>query len=250
MSSSKPKLSVITTVYNCEKFIKESLDSLFAQKYTDLELILVNDGSTDATRSLLQPFLEKYGESIVFLNSERNRRIPTCRNKAIDVARGEYIAIHDGDDITLPGRFERQVDFLDKNPEYFCIGAWAEEINENGEKIGERDYPPPTHEGVVDIITSKETFYLNPVIDPTTMFRKDDFIKLGGYTLKDEIYTVPDFDLWLRAILSGRQIGNIQMNLIKYRVNSQSVTESKKKTMIKHHMIVWRKFMREYQCMT
>jgi glycosyltransferase EpsE len=205
---------------------------------------LVNDGSTDATRSLLEPFLEKYGERVLFFDYDENRRIPLRRNEAIMAAGGEYAAIHDGDDISLPSRFEKQVKFLDENPEIFCVGSWAEEINENGEKIGKRDYPPKNHHEVVDIITSKETFYLNPIIDPTTMFRREDFINLGGYTLKDEIYTVPDFDLWLRAILNGRKFANIQENLIKYRINSQSVTGSKKKLMIKHHMVVWRKFMR------
>jgi len=246
MSLYEPKLSVITTVYNCEKYVKESLDSVFAQNYSDIELILVNDGSTDATRAILESFLKNYEECIVFLDYDENKRIPVRRNEAIERARGEFVTIHDGDDISLPDRFEKQVKFLDNNPHIFCVGGWAEEINEFGEKIGKRNYPPKFHQEVVDIIISKETFYLNPIIDPTTMFRREDFLNLGRYTLKDEIYTVLDYDLWLRAILNGRKFANIQENLIKYRVNSQGMTGSRKKLMIEQHMTVWRRFMREY----
>jgi glycosyltransferase involved in cell wall biosynthesis len=250
MSSSDPKVSVITTVYNCEKFVKESLDSVFAQNYRNFELILVNDGSSDATRSILEPFLEKYGDFIVFLDFNENKRIPTRRNEAIEQAKGDYISIHDGDDISLPNRLEKQVKFLDEHPDIFCVGSWAERIDEDNKDIGVMQYPPSTHEEIVSIITSNRTFYLNPIIDPTTMFRHDEFIKLGMYTLRDDIYTVPDYDLWLRAIVYGRKFANLQENLIKYRVNSQSMTESKKKIMIQHHMTVWREFMRALDAQT
>ena len=86
----------------------------------------------------------------------------------------------------------------------------------------------------------------NPIIDPSVMYRTSIFNKLGGYNLDKSIFTVPDFDLWLRAVSNGEKFYNFQESLVKYRVNEEGVTRKHKKEMIEQHMIVWKEFKRKY----
>lgn len=235
-------VSVITTVYNCEKYVERSIESILNQTFEDYEFIIVNDGSTDGTAALVRKYFSD--KRIRFVPNQDNMKIPTRRNQAISMARGQYIAIHDGDDISKLDRLEHQYNFLRNNIAYFCIGGHAEKIDLDGNSIGMMDYPPAGHDDIVSMIRSK---CMNPMIDPTTMFRKSDFLKLGSYTLDKSIYTVPDFDLWLNAIKTGRKFANLQSPLIEYRTNPDGMTGKHKQEMITAHMIVWSKFMRDYR---
>lgn len=241
-----PLLSVITTVYNCEKHIGMSLDSIVGQTFRDFELIIVNDGSTDKTWDIVTSKIEELREvakSIVLINNRDNKKIPTRRNEAISQAKGKYIAIHDGDDFSYQTRFERQVSRLERDEFLFCVGGHAIKIDETNKVVGEMGYPSSTHKDIVDSISKR---CMNPMIDPTTIFRKQDFLDLGKYTLEQSIYTVPDFDLWCKAILSGKKFDNFQEPVIKYRQNSSGMTSLHKQEMIKAHMIVWRRFMGKF----
>lgn len=234
-----PKLSVITPIYNCEKYLRESIESILDQSFTDFEFIIVNDGSTDSCEEIVRSYKD---DRIVFINNLDNKKIPTRRNEAISIAKSDYIAIHDGDDISLPERFSLQMKEID-GTELFCVGGHAVKIDLDGNKTGDMDYPPADNKGCLDMVFK----CYNPIIDSTTIFRKNKFMDLGMYPLEESIYTVPDFDLWLRAWRKDLQFINLQQPLIKYRDNPASVTGSKKKLMIRHHMIVWRRFMLDYR---
>lgn len=236
-----PQLSVITTVYNCEKYLRDSIKSALNQTFRDFEMIIINDGSTDSTGKIVNEHLRD--TRIRYIYHSENKKIPTRRNEAIRMARGQYIAIHDGDDISEPERFEEQVRFLKNNLDYFCVGGHAKKIDENGKVIGNMDYPPGHHHEILDSVIKK---CMNPMIDPTTMFRREDFLNLGGYSTDKSIYTVPDMDLWLKAILSGRKLINLQYPVIQYRMNPEGMTSLHKQEMIRSHMSVWRKFMIGY----
>jgi len=248
----KPLVSVVMPVYNGSQFLWDSLTSIYDQTFQDYEFILIDDGSTDDTFHLLKrykrilKFQGKDTRNIKILRSSCNKRLPFRRNQAIYESHGEYIAIQDADDISLNTRLEREVSFLENHKDVFCVGSHSIDINDKGVEIGRREYPPYSTEEIVDIITSKDKYTLNPIIDPSTMFRKKDFIEMGGYTLRKDIYTVPDYDLWLKAILNGKKICNILDFLIKYRVHGKSITNSKKKEMIRAHMIVWRDFINKF----
>ena len=237
--SNNPLISIITTIYNCEKYLSESIESILNQTFTDFEFIIFNDGSTDGSMDIARSYRD---DRIRLYDSSENKRIPRRRNEAINLARGKYIAIHDGDDISLSDRFKIQIKIM-KHSEIFCIGGYATRIDLDGEETGIMDYPPDTHIQIVNMILTK---CMNPIIDPTTIFCKDTFLRLGGYTLDKEIYTVPDFDLWLKTILDGQKFLNVQEPLIKYRQNPDSMTGSHKKEMIQHHMIVWTRFCQNY----
>lgn len=237
LKSMSPKLSVITTVYNCSQYLRDSIESVLSQTFEDFEFIIINDGSSDDTVDIVRSYTDS---RIKFIDNADNRKIPQRRNEGILAASADLIAIHDGDDISLPNRFEIQLEKMnDKN--LFCVGGHAYKISPSGDFTGNMDYPPEDCSGIFEMIATK---CMNPIIDPTTMFRKDDFIALGKYTLEKAIYTVPDFDLWLRAILRGRLLSNVQEPLIKYRENPKGMTGENKKLMINQHMIVWTKFMR------
>jgi len=248
-----PLVSIITTVYNGEKYLWESFLSIENQEFKNYEWIIINDGSTDSTLSLIKTFCEEIEllngtkNNIKILDNIDNKGIPTRRKEAISIAKGKYIAIHDADDISLPHRFKKQVEFLEKHDDIFCVGGHAIEIDEKGGKRGERVYPPYSSQETIDIITSKERFHLNPIIDPSTMFRRNTYLKLGGYSLDKNIYLVPDYDLWLRAFLNGEKIYNLQDFIIKYRKHIKSRTGEKKKEMIKAHMLVWKNFIKNFK---
>lgn len=235
------KVSVITPVYNCEDYIAESMQSMLDQTYTDYEWIIMNDGSTDSTWDIVQSFSDS---RIIMVDSDDNKKIPYRRNQAIAMASGKYICIHDGDDISLPNRLEKQVKRLENKPKLFCCGGWAIAIDSIGESQEIMNYPGLRHEQVVNQLLNKK---MNPMIDPTTLFSRDVFLSLGGYSLEESIYTVPDMDLWSRAILDNRLFENIPEPLIKYRRNPGGMTQVHKTEMITAHMKVWTGFRNSYK---
>lgn len=239
---SNPKLSVITTLYNCESFIEESINSVLNQTYSDFEWILINDGSTDSTWDIVKKMLSD-DQRVIMIDSSENKKIPRRRNEAISIARGEYIAIHDGDDNSLPMRFQKQIAYLNANPSVFCVGGHAVMIDHNSERSGIMDYPPIRHRQIVNGLLHKQ---LNPMIDPSTMFKREVFNSLGGYTLDQSIYTVPDMDLWARALSGGKLFANLPEIIIQYRKNLNGMTEKHKSEMIKAHMQVWNRFRSEF----
>lgn len=244
---SNPLVSIVTPVFNVSDYIEASMQSIKFQTFQDFEHIILNDGSTDNTADIVE---KNIYEKCSLFSFKDNKKIPIRRNEMIfNLSRGKYIAIHDGDDISLPSRLEKQIQYLEDHSDVFCVGAHALKIDEQDEYVykGEEkeimDYPPPDNEAILNFVTRK---CMNPIIDPTTVFRRDTFIKIGGYSLEKAIYTVPDFDFWLRAMLSGEKFVNILDPLIKYRVNSKGMTKKRKREMINAHMVVWARFMSKY----
>jgi glycosyltransferase involved in cell wall biosynthesis len=244
-----PLLSIVITVYNCAKYINESLQSIFNQTFKGFEIIIYDDASTDKTRQVIADFLEENTKNFVgsahAIYGGKNVGCAEGRNRAIRKAKGKYIAILDGDDVSLPYRLEKQVKFMEKNEDISFLGGFAAKIDEEGIESGEvMDYPPEKHFDIVNMITKRN---MNPMLDPTMMFRRDAFEKLGEYSFKEDRKLVPDFDLWLRAILGGYKFYNLQEPLVKYRVNREGNTLKHKKEMIRQHVVVWREFMLKYR---
>jgi len=234
-----PKLSIVTCVYNAESYLKESLDSVFDQPYEDFELVLVHDCSTDNTRQLLEEYIDK--PNVVFIENKYNEGVPFSRNRAFIAAKGEYIAIHDADDVSLPHRFEKQVKYLDEHPDVTFIGGHAIRISDTGMQIGHMVYPPEQTEGAFRVIRQ---FKLNPIIDPSSMFRRQPVLDIGGYRMEPELRTVQDFDLWCRLLIDGHHLYNFQEPLIKYRINPHGVTRVKKAEQVLATDFVWAAFKR------
>jgi glycosyltransferase involved in cell wall biosynthesis len=241
-------LSIITPVYNCEKFVEESLMSLCDQDFSfPTELILINDGSEDDTWSIVEtkciPALNRSKLSRVRVFNEDIRMfLPTRRNQALNVSKGKFIAIHDGDDMSLPGRFDMQIRFLMENKEIFCVGGHANKIDCNSDSTGEMCYPPELHNRIMlEFYAGK----MNPIIDPTTMFRSSCVKSMGGYSLAPDKYTIPDFDLWLRSISLGYKFHNLQEFLVTYRTNPDGMTRKHNAVMVNQHKTSMKDFRKD-----
>lgn len=246
---SKPLVSVVMTVYNCEKYIEESLMSIFNQTFRDFEVIIYDDSSTDKTRQVIDGFLKKNIKKFtgaVHINyGGKNVGCGEGRNRVIKEARGKYLAVFDADDISLSYRLEKQIKFMEQNDDISFLGGFAIKINENNEELKQiMDYPTQNHVDIVAMIIKKN---MNPMIDPTMVFRKKVFDKLNGYSLKLDRKLVPDFDLWLRAILNNYKFHNLQEPLIRYRINNKGNTLKYKQEMIKQHVTVRREFINKYR---
>ncbi len=128
----KPEISVIMSVYNEEKFLRESIESILSQTFKDFELIIINDCSIDNSLKIIKSYNDK---RIKIINNKKNIGVFNSRNKALKIAKGDYIAILDGDDVSLPKRFEIQFNYLENNPHIFLLGSSAIFIDENGLEI-------------------------------------------------------------------------------------------------------------------
>ena len=234
-----PRLSVIVAVYNAERYVQESLDSIFAQPYEDFELILIHDASTDNTLKLLKPYAER--DNVILLQNKYNEGYGYSRNRGFVAAKGEYIAIHDADDITLPNRFQKEVNFLDKRKDITVVGGHAVRISDTGQVLGSMVYPPETTGDAFRVIRQ---FKLNPIIDPSCMFRRQPILDIGAYRMEPELRTVHDFDLWCRLLLEGHHLYNFQEPLIKYRINPAGVTRIRKQEQVEATDVIWAAFKR------
>ncbi|HUS51435.1 MAG TPA: glycosyltransferase, partial [Candidatus Paceibacterota bacterium] len=178
-----------------------------------------------------------------FLDS-KNKGVFQARTNVIRTSQSKYIALQDADDISLPNRLQKQIDFLEQNEDVWCVGSHSIKIDEEGNEIGEMTYPPSSDIDVIKMITNK---CMNPILDPSVVFRREVFLEIGGYSLRKDRKLVDDFDMWCKSILKNKKFYNIQDKLIKYRINLNGNTLKFKKDMIKQHMMVWREFMREYK---
>lgn len=226
-----PKISVITPVYNCAKYISQSISSILRQSCTDYEFIIVNDGSSDDTVKIVSSFDDK---RIIFINNADNKGVAVRTNEAIGLAKGEYIAIHDGDDISLDFRLEMELKILEENKDVFCVGGHAIIINDGGKEVNRWSHPPINTVGCLKFFNKMK----NPIINSSSMYRKSGFLQLGGYTTEKSLYTVPDLDFWGRALVAGFEFINIQQPVICYRLNPTSISRTKAKEMMDSHVIV------------
>ena len=176
--------------YNAEHTLSVAIDSILSQTLTDLECIIVNDGSTDRTADIAYCYA-RTDARIVIIDSAENRGQAYCRNRAIERARGRYIASMDADDYSFPERLARQVQFMETHPDIDVLGTAAELVSTTGQHIGTLVLPNEHAE----IVAQR---YIKPLlIHPSVLFRADFFACYGLY---DEMLRGPeDLDLWLRA---------------------------------------------------
>lgn len=198
-SADKPLVSVVLSTYNDEKHIKETIESVLNQTYINFEFIIWNDGSTDSTEGIIKSFKD---ERIRYFYHE-NTGLGKALSLACNEAQGTYIARIDGDDICLPNRFEREVEYLEYHPNVVLVSSSVIYINEKGEKIG-RSYPWTWNRNI--------KHQLN-IVHPAAMFKKEIYISTCGY---QDIKSAQDRILWSKMGKYG-DFAIIKDPLIKYR---------------------------------
>lgn len=201
-----PRVSVIMATYNCSDTLRKSIDSIIAQTYTDWEFIICDDCSTDNTPEILAEYAEKYPGKIIIIKNENNSKLAYSLNHCLKYAKGEYIARMDGDDISLPERFAKQVEFLDTHKEYSLVGVAMIPFDENGE------YPPRYG---VEIPGARDLLKRSPFFHATIMMTKEVYNKIGAYHVSKRTMRAQDYDMWFRFFEAGYKGYNMQEPLYK-----------------------------------
>jgi glycosyltransferase involved in cell wall biosynthesis len=216
-------VSVITSVYNGELYLREAINSILSQTYNNLEYIIINDGSTDGTAKILNSI---YDHRLKVIHLDNNQGAASCLNTGIDHASGELIAIQDADDISLPNRLAEQINFLLYNHEYVGVASYINSIQGIEpvpyERLQGEEYSSNRFTTAVQIYESR--FSGCPLVHGSVMFYKDIFYKIGKY---NPYYKIAyDYDLWLRMFEVGK-IAIIPHALYQWRVNPGSLSRNK-----------------------
>lgn len=213
------KISVIMGVYNQNNFriLFDAVNSILNQTYSNFEFLIYNDGSNpEVSEELLR--LSRLDKRIRILSSAENHGLAYALNVCIDNADGEYIARMDDDDISLPDRFEKQINFLENNPQYSWCGTSALLFDNSG--IWGRRI-------MVGIPEAADYLRYSPYIHPSVMFRSDALRKAGGYHSSVRTLRCEDYELFMRMTMDGYKGFNLQLPLFMYREDINNVHRRK-----------------------
>lgn len=213
---SEPKVTVLMPVYNAELYLREAIESILFQTYPNFEFIIINDGSTDSSADIVADFRD---DRIRLIHNDRNRGIIYTLNRGIRLARGEFIARMDADDISLPKRLENQLRFMEVNPTVAVSGGGIIEFDGNGCKVHKMPEDPRS-------IRTNLLFHC-VLMHPTVMMRKS-IITGEGFFYSEKYRSVEDFELWQR-ISFRHDLANIPNILLKYRIVQTSITQTAEK---------------------
>lgn len=216
----EPKISVIMGIYNCADTLEEALDSLLAQTYQDFEVIMCDDGSVDQTVHVAQKYVDTYPNKFVLIKNQSNLGLNKTLNRCLKIAKGTYIARMDGDDISLPMRFEKQVVALETHPEFALVSTPMIHFDENGDwKVGK----------AIEFPTKEDFIKHSPFFcHAASMIRKDVFLEVGGYSEDKRTLRFEDCNLWYKIYAHGYKGFNLQEPLYKMR---DDVNAFKRKTL-------------------
>jgi glycosyltransferase involved in cell wall biosynthesis len=206
-------VSIVIAAYNAEKYISEAIESCTQQTYKNIEIIIVNDGSKDQTPAIVEEYAKK--DARIRIIHQENKGEGATRNVGNAVAKGNFIAVMDADDVMLPERIEEQMKYFEQYPELDLLGSWMQYISEKGKQTGVYIFP--------DDMKNPAQFEVNyvkgnrPILlgHPSVMYRKEKVFALGGYR---NIRPGADIDLWNRMKETGCKISVIPKVLVKYRV--------------------------------
>lgn len=205
------KVSVLMPVYNGESFLKEAIDSIIQQTYTDWELVIINDGSIDGSGQIVRSYTDT---RIKYHINESNLGLIATLNKGISICKGQYIARMDADDISEPNRIEKQIEFLDKNSDYALCGCQAKIIDNDGN----------TKSSILNMYDNEylqiNLLFSVPFIHPGVTIRAS-VLKENHYST--DYKHAEDYDLWCK-IAKNHKIHNLPDFLLKYRWHTQNVS--------------------------
>lgn len=204
-----PAVTVAMSVYNGERFLAEAIESVLAQTFGDFEFLILDDGSRDGTRAIIESFAAR--DSRIRPISRENRGLIASLNQLLAEARAPLVARMDADDVCMPERFARQVAFLESHPDHAVVGTWYEEIDQSGLRGAAKHRDNPVgHAEVLAYIEQGGA----PLSHPSVMYRRDVVLSVDGY--HGAFRHCEDYDLWLR-LASVTRLANIPERLLRYR---------------------------------
>jgi glycosyltransferase involved in cell wall biosynthesis len=202
-------------LFNGERFVREALESILGQTFTDFEFLIIDDGSSDASVKIVESYDDP---RIRLISNHENLGVTATLNRGIALARGEFIARMDCDDISLPTRLAEEVDYLDQNPGCAMVAVMVVMTDEDGNDRGEwlDDRKTSSHAAIYRFLPRA-----NCIAHPGIMIRKS---VLSHYRYNDLQRVAQDYDLWLRMCADGLVIAKLAKPLLNYRVYASSVT--------------------------
>jgi hypothetical protein len=211
----RPLVSVLLPVYNGKPYLDAALQSVLSQSYQHFEVIVIDDGSTDGSHEVVQT----YSDPRIRIFRQSNQGLPATLNRAIQLSRGEYLARQDQDDLALPQRFERQVDFLESHPSHALTGTWAEIWVGNTDSGRRHEHPAENH------ILKWELLFNNPFVHSSIMLRKSAVQEVGEYSTDPSRQPPEDYELWSR-LARQFEVANIPECLQVYREVKRSMSRT------------------------
>jgi glycosyltransferase involved in cell wall biosynthesis len=213
----KPKISVLMTVYNGEKWLRDSVESILRQSIKDFEFIIVNDGSKDRSEKIIKEFAEKDGR-IVYLYKE-NSGLSDSLNYGLNFARGEWVARLDADDISYCNRLEKLLRISNKNKKFVLIGSAMNLIDRDGDLLKKYAAPAICNKALVKRLSRGQSFFSHS----SAFIKTDILMAIGGY--RDRLKNACDTDLWLRLSEIG-ELCCVDEPLVAIRIHSQQMTNN------------------------
>lgn len=222
--SERLTVSVVMPVYNAERYLEEAVDSILKQSVDDFEFLIFDDGSTDRSVEILRSYKDR---RIKVYFSDRNRGYTHWLNEGLEIARGKYVARMDADDVSLLNRFEKQVEFLEENPDVGVLGSNVWFINEEGKKLRIKENPKTDTEIRWVLLLD------NPFIHPSMMFRRD--LLVHNNLKYDPTYQPSeDYKLWSEMLTLCKGF-NMEDPLVHYRLHDRQISNEDRKTQLYNH---------------
>lgn len=221
-------ITVIMSVKNNEDTITLAMDSVFAQTYQNFKMIVVDDNSTDKTPDILSAYKAQHTNLTVITN-DQSLGLAKNLNTMLEMSDTPYIARMDGDDICALTRFEKQIHFLDNNPDIDILGTCADIIDETGRIKDTMQWP-------TDDAAIKKAIWCNPMIHPSIMMRREKILSIGGYP---QYPRRQDYALWFKAMRAGLKFHNLPESLMQYRIVTQHYKKTKFNDALRQTKIGW-----------
>lgn len=214
LAGNKPTISVVMSVYNGQQFLKQAVQSILNQSFSDFEFIIIDDGSTDKSAEIIR----KLGDSRVRLVHQTNHGLVNALNKGLRLARGTFIARQDADDISKPTRFKKELDWISAEPRRAVVGSFFTYIDTKESKPSITLTTPTKHKDLLRML-----YFNNPFAHGSTMIRRDALVEVGGY--RNNYGHNEDYDLWSRI---GKHwiMGQIPEVLYLYRINENGISHT------------------------
>ncbi|MFQ9924822.1 MAG: glycosyltransferase family 2 protein [Beduini sp.] len=225
-----PKVSVIMGVYNVgdKYYLEQAIKSILKQSFTDFEFIICDDGSIDNTYIIIQKLI-KDDRRCILIRNKVNQGLAKTLNNCISIAKGEYIARMDADDISLENRLFKQVEYLDLHPEVAVLGTQAYFIDKNGKRFKEFKRKK--------IISLMDTVKNSNLIHPTVMIRKNILLEVNGYSTGKLTTRAEDYDLWCKIAFNNYEIENLDLFLFEYREDINAYKKRKYKHRVEEYQL-------------
>lgn len=224
-----PTISVLMSVYNGLPYLADAVDSILAQTFSDFEFIIIDDLSIDGSLAIL----EKYAvtdQRIKLVKNPQRLGLGNNLRSGVQIAVGKWIARMDADDVSLPERLAKQLEYITKHPNTDVLGAFAIDIDENGNSIGERRVPT-SHEDI------RKYIWTCPIIHPTAFMKRTSILAAGSYGSERRRQ---DYALWFRCAAAGLKFANLPEPLLKYRFTGDYFNRNNLPALVDQVKIGWK----------